>query len=236
MNSLETSMSHLDGDPSILPFSVIPSQIPGRPNFACGQVKSNTELGQRIMDIARNPEYKTYLEIGTWCGLGTTKCFLDSIFLREDESKLISLESNLQFYDITKRYWEKFIEVHELNPNKFDLKYGSLIPYKDLDECFVTDAGFTKDTYDYNADIKLAPTISITKNIDVLCLDGGHFSTQLEWDLFKNTVKVLVLDDTNTSKTRSIISEAENSGAWDTLYSSQNRNGEMILKKKKHCL
>ena len=38
MNSLETSMSHLDGDPSILPFSVIPNQIPGRPNFACGQI------------------------------------------------------------------------------------------------------------------------------------------------------------------------------------------------------
>ena len=231
MNSLEISMSHLDGDPSILPFSQITNQVAGRPNFACGQVKANTTFGQAILNIAKDPQYYTYLEIGTWCGLGTTKCFLDSIFLRDDSSKLISIESNQQFFDITQRYWHKFMEVHNLSGDKFDLRYGSLVSHKDLDEDFITDNGDTKSSYDYNSDIKFAPTISIDEKVDVLCLDGGHFSTQLEWELFKDTAQVVILDDTNTSKTRLIIQEAQQSGLWKTVYSSEGRNGEIILEK-----
>ena len=42
MADLLTSMSFIDGDPEILPYSFIQDQDPNRSNFASGQIKTNT--------------------------------------------------------------------------------------------------------------------------------------------------------------------------------------------------
>jgi hypothetical protein len=228
MNNLQQSMSYVDGDPQILPYSAISNADPGRPSFACGQIKMNTDFGKQLNNLASDSRYKTFLEVGTWCGLGSTKCLLDGIILRDD-TKLISLESNLKFYEITKKYWNKFFEVHSIDPAKFDLRHGTLVSYNKLDKNYVTDSGYTKETYDYNQDIKNAPKITIEDKVDVLCLDGGHFSTSLEWDLFKETAKIIAIDDTSTSKTNMILKEIKESGNWNIIYESTQRNGEMIV-------
>jgi hypothetical protein len=229
MSDLLKSMSYVDGDPQILPYSAISNADFGRPSVACGQIKMDTDFGRALNLIASNDRYKTFLEVGTWCGLGSTKCLLDGIILRDDGAKLISLESNYKFYDITKKYWKKFFEVHGIEKDKFDIQYGSLVSYEELDENYVTDSGQTKSTYDYNQDIKNAPKITIEDRVDVLCLDGGHFSTSLEWDLFKETVKVVAIDDTSTSKTNMILQEIQQSEKWRVVYNSGKRNGEMIV-------
>ena len=108
MSDLLKSMSYVDGDPQILPYSAISNADFGRPSVACGQIKMDTDFGRALNLIASNDRYKTFLEVGTWCGLGSTKCLLDGIILRDDGAKLISLESNYKFYDITKKYWKKF--------------------------------------------------------------------------------------------------------------------------------
>lgn len=228
MSDLQESMSYIDGDPQILPYSAISNADPGRPNFACGQIKMNTDFGKELNNLASDSRYKTFLEVGTWCGLGSTKCLLDGIILRDD-AKLISVESNLKFYEITKRYWDKFFVVHDLDTDKFDLRHGTLVSYNQLDKDYVTDSGHTKETYDYNQDIKYAPKIIIEGQVDVLCLDGGHFSTSLEWDLFKDTAKVVAIDDTSTSKTNMILEEIQKSGKWKVIYESNQRNGEIIV-------
>ena len=103
--------------------------------------------------------------------------------------------------------------------------------YDQLDKDYVTDSGHTKETYDYNQDIKHAPKIIVEDKVDVLCLDGGHFSTSLEWDLFKETAKIVAIDDTSTSKTNMILKEIKESGNWNIIYESSQRNGEMIVEK-----
>ena len=223
-------MSYIDGDPQILPYSVISNVDPGRQNFACGQIKMNTDFGKQLNNLASDSRYKIFLEVGTWCGLGSTKCLLDGIILRDD-AKLISVESNLKFYEITRKYWDKFFEVHGIDTAKFDLKHGTLVAYDQLDKDYVTDSGHTKETYDYNQDIKHAPRIIVEDKVDVLCLDGGHFSTSLEWDLFKETAKIVAIDDTSTSKTNMILKEIKESGNWNIIYESSQRNGEMIVEK-----
>jgi hypothetical protein len=232
MNKLLKSMSFVDGDPDIIPYSIIQNQVYGRPNYACGQIKLNSEIGAKIFELSQDNNYKTYLEIGTWCGLGTTKCLLDGIILRKDDSKLISVESNSYFYAITKKYWKRFFSVHNLNEEKFKLLYGSLVKYEDLDDNYITDSGHDKATYDYNQDILIAPTVSIDENIDVLCLDGGHFSSMLEWNMFKHQAKIVILDDIKTSKIKSFIHEILDEPAWEILYQSNERNGGLIAKKK----
>ena len=223
-------MSYIDGDPQILPYSVISNADPGRQNFACGQIKMNTDFGKQLNNLASDGRYKIFLEVGTWCGLGSSKCLLDGIILRDD-AKLISVESNLKFYEITRKYWDKFFEVHGIDTAKFDLKHGTLVAYDQLDKDYVTDSGHTKETYDYNQDIKHAPKIIVEDKVDVLCLDGGHFSTSLEWDLFKETAKIVAIDDTSTSKTNMILKEIKESGNWNIIYESSQRNGEMIVEK-----
>ena len=236
MNDFLTSLSYIDGDPEILPYSVIKDQDPGRPNYACGQIKINSTFGQKIFDISKNKRYKTYLEIGTWCGLGTTKCILDGLILRNnnqrDGSKLVSIESNEKFYRITNQYWTKFFTVHKLDSNMFSLRCGSLVSYGQLDSNYITDSGDTKETYDYNQDIKSGENVNVEEDIDVLCLDGGHFSTTIEWDMYKGQISVIILDDTKTSKTRNIVAEIQNSNIWSISYMSDFRNGELIAQKR----
>ena len=45
-------------------------------------------------------------------------------------------------------------------------------------------------------------------------LDGGHFSTQLEWELFKDEIKIGIIDDVSTSKTRMIYKEILDDSQW----------------------
>jgi hypothetical protein len=236
MNDFLTSLSYIDGDPEILPYSVITDQDPGRPNYACGQIKINSTFGQKIFDISKDKRYKNYLEIGTWCGLGTTKCILDGLILRNnnqrDGSKLVSIESNEKFYRITNQYWTKFFTIHKLDSSMFSLRFGSLVSYDELDSKYITDSGHTKETYDYNQDIKSGPIVNVDETVDVLCLDGGHFSTSIEWDMYKDQISVIILDDIKTSKTRNIVAEIQNSNIWSISYISDFRNGELIAQKR----
>ena len=174
-----------------------------------GQVKPESITGKKISEISQRKEYTVFLEVGTLYGLGSTKCFLNSLLERDDDSKLISIESKKEFYDYAKNYWEDAI-----NKGKLDLRHGSLISFDDLPEDYRTDSGHTKHTYDYNQDIKNSSTISIDEKIDVLMLDGGHFSTQLEWELFKDEIKIGIIDDVSASKTRMIYKEILDDSQW----------------------
>lgn len=42
-----------------------------------GQITLESDMGSFIYKIAANDNYKTFLEIGTWNGLGSTKCFIE---------------------------------------------------------------------------------------------------------------------------------------------------------------
>ena len=234
MLNLSQSISRSEGDPVILPHSktTITDKYwsTKHPKIATGQITKDTAFGEKIYEISKDKHYKTYLEVGTWCGLGTTKCLLDGIIMRDDAT-LYSLESNYFFHETTNKYWSRYFEHYDIDKNKFKLHYGSLISFEEIPEDFTHDNGSTKHTYDYNLDIKKAPTIKIDRKIDVLCLDGGHFTTQQEWEMFKEQIKVIILDDVNTSKTRHILDEITHSSSWEIDYNSPNRNGELIAKK-----
>lgn len=234
MTELEKSISQFNGDPKILPFSktVVTNSYWSKkhPGYATGQITRNKTFGNEIYKVSKIQKYKTYLEVGTWCGLGTTKCLLDGIIVRDD-AKLISLESNRFFHETTNKYWSKYFDNYNIDKNKFKLYYGSLISYDGIQDDFITDGGQTKETYDYAQDVKNAPIITIDEKIDVLCLDGGHSTTYKEWNKFKDEIKMIILDDTKTSKTRVILTEIFNSPLWQVVYTSNDRNGELIAMK-----
>ena len=44
-----------------------------------GEINRRSILGDMIYDYASEPNIKTIVDIGTWNGLGTTKCVIDAI-------------------------------------------------------------------------------------------------------------------------------------------------------------
>ena len=44
-----------------------------------GQINRGSLLGEHIFNLAKDPKIKNIIEIGTWNGLGTTKCIYDAI-------------------------------------------------------------------------------------------------------------------------------------------------------------
>jgi hypothetical protein len=64
---------------------------------------------------------------------------------------------------------------------------------------------------------------------DIILLDGGEFTTWYEYNLIKDKCKILILDDTNTSKCKKIKEDIlQNKDAWKIIINSNERNGILI--------
>ena len=69
-----------------------------------GQI-SNDEFSKDIQKYATNDKYTTFLEIGTWNGLGSTMSFADGFKHRTDNYIFYSLECNRdKWYDALQLY------------------------------------------------------------------------------------------------------------------------------------
>jgi hypothetical protein len=70
----------------------------------------------------------------------------------------------------------------------------------------------------------------LPKQIDVLLLDGGEFSSKMEFEVLQDRgIKWLILDDVNVRKNKLVLIEAVNSGKFRQIWKSDERNGTAIL-------
>jgi len=198
-----------------------------------GQINLDSEMGSFIYKIASNNNYKTFLEIGTWNGLGSTKCFVEGFKNRQTEFIFYSLECNSDKYEFAKNLYQNTRNIHILNEviintmpediyNKFpelqnneNYKYWNNIDFENMKN---------KPLFLSRSDI---PDI-----FDVLLLDGGEFTTWYEYQKLKNKCNLIILDDANTSKCKDIKSELKNSNDWNLIIESDERNGYAIFEKK----
>tara|TARA_R110000744_G_scaffold33972_12_gene79508 strand:- start:2478 stop:3152 length:675 start_codon:yes stop_codon:yes gene_type:complete len=175
-----------------------------------GQINRGSFLGECVYKLSVNKEFKNYVEVGTWNGEGSTKCFMDGLMSRFDDSTLYSLEANIQFYEEATRYWAPILMVMKLPSPKLHLLYGRIVeatelvseeevrehsrfgqhPWLEWRERNIKEYGQCKSVLDQLPD-----------EIDVLLLDGGQFSTRAEFHKLKDRSKVVLLDDTQSFKT-----------------------------------
>ena len=74
----------------------------------------NDNFSKQIEQYASNTNYKTYLEIGTWNGLGSTRAFSNGFNKRDDDYIFYSLECNKdKWLDASKLYNNN--KIHILN-------------------------------------------------------------------------------------------------------------------------
>jgi hypothetical protein len=199
-----------------------------------GQINIDSNMGSLIYKIASNDNYKTFLEIGTWNGLGSTKCFIEGFKNRKSEFTFYSLECNTEKVEFAKNLYKNMNNIHILNEviiNTMPQDIYNVFPELQNNERY---------KYWNNIDfenMKNKPLFLSRSDIpdifDVLLLDGGDFTTWYEYQQLKDKCNLIILDDTNVSKCKDIKSELKISNDWNLIVESDERNGYAIFERNK---
>lgn len=202
-----------------------------------GQIHRGTVLGNEIYNLVKQDNIKIIVEIGTWNGLGTTKCIRDAIIdSNKQEYLVISIEAN-------KERFEEAIKNNYPPLNNFKIVYGSItsendfLNFNDIDEKYFSMYSRRVQSEWYNEDLnncKNSPNVFniIPKKIDLLILDGGEFSTLGEYQKLKDRYTYLAMDDTKCIKTSKIREKILNDKDHIIINDDTNAiNGCMVCKK-----
>lgn len=210
---------------------------------AVGQI-CNDDFYEDIKNVASNRKYKTFLEVGTWNGLGSTKAFVEGFKYRQsrgdnsvdgvDDYVFYSLECNKdKWSDAVKLYDNS--RVHILNEVIWNEEPADF--YEIFPQC-LTDERFKHwnevDLINMKNCAVFLKRANLPEVFDVVLLDGGEFTTYYEFQLLKNRCNMLMLDDVNVDKCKLIVEEIRaNPQQWTILKQNNLRNGYLIAEKVK---
>lgn len=195
-----------------------------------GQIQDD-EFSRRIREFSKNQKNKSFLEIGTWNGLGSTRQFVFELENRTDDYIFYSLECNKEKSDYAKSLYFKNKKLHILNevifndePNNF----YDIFPQCKENEIYKRWNEIDMVNMKHCALFLNRPELPII--FDVILLDGGEFTTYFEFQILKHRCKYLMLDDINVSKCELIVKEIEsNPDKWNIIEKNTvTRNGFMI--------
>jgi hypothetical protein len=199
-----------------------------------GQINfEDNELGRYIVDICKYDDVKTIVEVGTWNGLGTTRCVIEGIRQSKKENyTFISVECNKVMYDDA-------ILNNQFNIcDNIKFLHGKLVDESIINKWFDLSILSHEQTEWLIQDIewmKQVPNVieNIPDKIDFLILDGGEFSTYPEWLALRDRVKYVALDDTTQMKCSKIREEIINDSRYTIIQDNINgsRYGMTIFKK-----
>lgn len=195
-----------------------------------GQIQIDSEAGKWIHTICLKEEILNIVEIGTWNGMGSTKCIFDAI--QNTNKKLFSLEINKEMHEIAKNFYNNSPEI-ELILGKIT---DELINLNLLDESFFSDYPIEVKNEWKNQDlINLFNCENVLKKlpskIDFLILDGGEFSSIHEFNILKNRSSIIFLDDVNPPCIKNYLVREELLKTAKLIYENlKDRNGYSIFK------
>lgn len=191
-----------------------------------GQIHGDDSLAAWLRAIALDPDVLCFLEIGAWEGNGSTR-ILRQVAEQRRSLRVMSLEANASRAKRAQRRnaSSPFVQV----------MWGSVVNKDQLETVNLTDGERSWLAEDVIA-LSDCPLVldRIPTNLDALFLDGGEFSTLAEYSILSGRVtKWLVLDDTQTRKSRAIAEEIRSGGSqFECVIDSDERNGFMVAKRK----
>ncbi len=206
-----------------------------------GQINRGSLAGETLFNLATTPKNKVFVEIGSWNGQGSTKCIMDGLIKRMDESYLISIEASKKFFDLADGFWKAHLfSYSSIVKDKLRLSHGRVIEPTDMlpiEE--IMKSNFAIEDYKkwYADDVENmngAPNLfdTIPDKIDVLVLDGGEFSTYPEYLLLRDRARIIVCDDSSVYKCFQIREELLNDTSFVTLIDEPNqRNGFCVFER-----
>jgi len=199
-----------------------------------GQINPNGEVGKTLINLVKFNNFKTIVDIGTWNGLGSTKCFLLAL-QGNTTTQFISIESNKEKNLLALK------NLEDLITNNTSILNGSILTESDISDEelysvfpeFKTDSEFQRwHSIDMN-NIKAAPYIldKIPREIDFVLFDGGEFTTFFEFQiLFPRCTNFIAMDDVNVSKCRKMREMLLANPEWKEVCYIPERNGFSIFK------
>lgn len=202
-----------------------------------GQIHDD-DFSRDIRRYAADARFSTYLEIGTWNGLGSTRAFADGFSSRKDEYVFYSLECNADKCADAQKLYEKNANMKILNEVLWNEEPADF--YEIFPQCLTDATARWWHEVDV-ANMKACPVFLNRKDLpdifDVVLLDGGEFTTYHEFRLLENRCRILMLDDVNSDKCRMIRDELRsNPDRWTVLKTGSARNGYMIAERKKNMI
>jgi hypothetical protein len=189
------------------------------------------ELYSRLKDLSQAGTIQTVVEIGTWNGLGSTKCILEAV--QGTSTQVWSLECNGEKMDAAKQNLQSLVSptVH--------LVYGTIVnPEEVMSNPDVLEPFEDEINQEWLlADMKncaMAPNVlsELPSTIDFLVLDGGEYTTLYEFTLlFPRCTSFIALDDTFTCKTKRVREILLAHPHWKEIYTSEGRNGFSLFQR-----
>jgi len=166
-----------------------------------GQIDLHSPFGSNIYNLAKDPKYKTFLDVGTWNGEGSTLCLYEAVADRED-AYITSIESDKRMCQIASDFWKR------VSPPRLRIVHGTLSRYIMGKEIIMKDPLFhvVKNHFDlyYDQDVqnlREAPLLNLDGNFDFVVLDGGEFCGKCDFEVALGlNPKVIALDDINVMK------------------------------------
>ena len=203
-------------------------------NHNLGQI-CNDEFSNDIQSYASNPANKTFLEIGTWNGLGSTKSFANGFARRHNGEDYLfySLECNADKCADAAKLYAANPKIHILNEVIWNQEPADF--YEVFPQC-ASNPTFRKwhevDMLNMQKCAVFLDRPDLPAVFDVLLLDGGEFTTYYEFQLLKNRCKILMLDDVNVDKCAKIVQEIRGDPNWHILKHVNVRNGYLIAERR----
>lgn len=198
-----------------------------------GQISDDQYLHKIIHNYASDKKNKTFLEIGTWNGQGSTKAFVNGLSKRDDDYIFYSLECNSHKSRDAQKLYKNHKNVFILNEviwNEMPDDFYEIFP-----ECLDNELYKKWNEIDI-INMKRCNVFVNRKDIpdvfDVILFDGGEFTTWYEFLILKDRVKYVILDDTNTSKCKRIVEKMyEEKDKWKIIEKANERNGFIVAER-----
>jgi hypothetical protein len=166
-----------------------------------GQINRGSALGEIIYNLALRQDVYTIVDIGAWNGLGSTKCIRDAVIAKRKPCNVLAIEAYESMYKQAIQYDYPKIEG-------FNLVYGRVV---DLDELTWFDKNTLNEDekkwlYNDTVNYGMCPNVKhmLPDKVDLLILDGGEFSTYVEFMNLHDRARFIVLDDTHSNTIKCI--------------------------------
>lgn len=180
-----------------------------------------------IAAFSREITYTTFLEIGTWNGLGSTKTFADSFDDRlYDNYTLYSLECNKEKCEYAANLYINNPNIHILNEvlwNDLPSNFYELYP-----ECLNNEeikAQFDVDLENMKKCNLFLERPELPEIFDFVLLDGGDCTTYFDFQAIKNKCRYLYVNDIINYKGKYILNEIiKDTKTWNIMAFNKKNN------------
>jgi hypothetical protein len=198
--------------------------------FPEGQLGSSTPVGQYLTYIAKHPEIKSVIEVGTWNARGSTKCIMDGLVGRKDAVAFYSLEADKGRCQSGIDFWADREKGHV----DLHLLWGKLTESMVTRSFVQTHPKFSDQLQYYDIEASQsheAPLVGddLPADVDFIFLDAGEFSSVFDFNYlmkkYKHSLKFIGLDDIDNLKNDLVYNNlTQEDSPWKVLASGPHPN------------